>query len=433
MENLAEVIALYRQFEKQYDIWGIAGCFQEYQRLAAQEMAAQEMTADDKSFFYLRRDVIVFAALTALQYHEGQRAIDYLSLFSDETINDDGFLSLRAMCCYELKQWELAGLLFDEAYQNNPGNELLSFYRGNIHFQQGNWRAAAEAYLRALGIRKGFFEARVNAVLALRRLGEKQSAANMVDHSIVQKELVQGRIMLYPWKYSLGIGEMDYRKIPIFINSRDRLGCLEKVMDWFLKAGYENIYIMDMASTYQPLLEYYRNIQRRGIFVVYCNQNLGHTALWASGILEKLQIMTPYVYTDSDVVPDERCPMDFLQRYLEVLQQYPLIKKVGSGLRVDDITYFGAAKTQRYEREFYHAPVGPDMYYAPVDTTLALYRNYRHYHVGGDIRMTGPYMARHLPWYYDYEQLPEDELYYMQHANHSSTMSQKAKAAMEEK
>lgn len=32
-------------------------------------------------------------------------------------------------------------------------------------------------------------------------------------------------------------------------------------------------------------------------------------------------------------------------------------------------------------------------------------------------------MIRHLPWYLDRNHLPEDERYYMEHANSSSTLA----------
>ena len=63
-----------------------------------------------------------------------------------------------------------------------------------------------------------------------------------------------------------------------------------------------------------------------------------------------------------------------------------------------------------------------NVYFGGVDTTFALYRNYRHYNVHISARTTGKYMARHLPWYYDYQNLPEDERYYAEHANNSSTL-----------
>ena len=49
-------------------------------------------------------------------------------------------------------------------------------------------------------------------------------------------------------------------------------------------------------------------------------------ALWRSGILEKLNIKTPYIYTDPDVIPIEECPDDFIKKFLEILNNNLLIK-----------------------------------------------------------------------------------------------------------
>ena len=427
MGSLAKLIEQYHRYEQQYDIEAMAGCFRQLEKLN------REVPAEELQFFQHRSGVLSFGILQALQRHDGKCALEYMSCFQENAVENPVFWLLKAMCFYELSEWEQAEKIYSSARQRFPQDELIPFYLGNIHYQRREWPLALACYEQALRLKRGFFEAAVNMVLTLRRMGKRRASAAWITHPEIQKGVSGGRLQLYPWISSLYMQDADYRKIPIFINSRDRLGCLQQLISWLLRAGYENICILDMASTYGPLLEYYDAVSQQGVQVVRVSQNLGHTALWSSGILERLQVLTPYVYTDSDVVPGQQCPPDFLRHYMEILRQNPLLKKVGSGLVLDDITCFDAVETQRSEGEFYYAKVGPDMCCAPVDTTLALYRNYRHYHVGVDIRMTGPYMARHLPWYYDYEQLPEDELYYMQHANHSSTMSQKAKAAMEEK
>ena len=41
------------------------------------------------------------------------------------------------------------------------------------------------------------------------------------------------------------------------------------------------------------MLDYYSKLEKQGIWVLKLRQNLGHTALWRSGILEKLDIRTP--------------------------------------------------------------------------------------------------------------------------------------------
>lgn len=214
-----------------------------------------------------------------------------------------------------------------------------------------------------------------------------------------------------------------WRDVPIFINSRDRLGCLQQLLSWLLRAGYRRIYILDNASTYAPLLEYYKSITKtQGIHVIYL-PNLGYRALWQSGILDRLSIETVYVYTDSDVVPRPECPPDIVRRLFLLLRQYPFADKAGPGILFDDITFWDRRKVQRIHPRFYQVPVGKDVYFAPVDTTFALYRPVRSYRIFSSLRTTGSMMIRHLPWYLDRNHLPEDERYYMEHANSSSTLA----------
>jgi hypothetical protein len=62
------------------------------------------------------------------------------------------------------------------------------------------------------------------------------------------------------------------------------------------------------------------------------------------------------------------------------------------------------------------------VYIAPIDTTFALYRAGS---IGGSelkaLRTGGRYLARHLSWYLNPGHLPEEELFYMQHAGSSSS------------
>lgn len=212
------------------------------------------------------------------------------------------------------------------------------------------------------------------------------------------------------------------RQLPIFINCRDRVTCLSKLVEWLLAAGYQNLILLDNASTYQPLLVYYERVRSEQVRVVRLEENLGHTALWASGMLELLDVRTPYVYTDPDVLPTEDCPSHFLQEFVRILGAHPGIRKVGAALRYEDITFPDKKRVQVSEASFYQIPLGDEAYVANVDTTFALYRNVRFYHRGPAIRLAGCYTFRHLPWYYDYDHLPEDEQYYLDHANASSSL-----------
>lgn len=214
-----------------------------------------------------------------------------------------------------------------------------------------------------------------------------------------------------------------WRDVPIFINSRDRLNCLRQLLSWLLRAGYRRIYILDNASTYEPLLQYYKEIKEiQEINVIYL-PNLGYKAIWQSGILNRLSIETVYVYTDSDVVPCPECPQDIVRRLFLLLRQYPFADKAGPGIIFDDITFWDRERVQMIHPGFYQVPVGKNVYFAPLDTTFALYRPVRSYRIFSSLRTVDDMMIRHLPWYLDRNHLPEDERYYLEHANSSSTLA----------
>jgi len=130
-----------------------------------------------------------------------------------------------------------------------------------------------------------------------------------------------------------------------------------------------------------------------------------------------MEISTPYVYTDPDVLPIERCPKNFVKRLMEILDS-------NHGLVWEDVTFFDKEETQRRESNFYAgSQIGDNLFYAQVDTTFALYSNVRHYSLRFSVRTTGNLMAYHLPWYFDYDNLPDDEKYYMEHADKNSVTS----------
>lgn len=298
-------------------------------------------------------------------------------------------------------------------------NETVLFHLGNISAYKGDLPRALTYYREALGIRKYYPEVFINIALLAEQMGDsdlgRQMPLNEEDGKLLDRREFQER-------RRREMPETNPWQIPIFINARDRLDCLRQLVDWLRQAGYEKIYILDNASTYQPLLDYYGTLEEQGIWVLKLRQNLGHTALWQSGILEKLDIRTPYIYTDPDVLPLEECPKDFVAELLGLLRKYPWLEKAGLGLYYEDITYFDAAAKRNWEKMFYQVPVEAGVYFAPVDTTLALYRDARHYCIEEAVRTGGRLMCRHLPWYYDYERLPEDERYYLEHASESSTL-----------
>ena len=212
----------------------------------------------------------------------------------------------------------------------------------------------------------------------------------------------------------------NYKKIPIFINSRDRVECLSQLVEWFLFHGYVNIFILDNASTYPPLKSYYDSLKKTPVKIIFLEANLGHCALWKSNVLDKLSVNTPYIYTDPDVLPIDMCPDNVVLYMLKVLKQNKTIQKVGLSLRIDDVL---AKDIIQQERQFWELEFAPNLYYAYTDTTFALYRAGRRFYINEAIRIGYPYMCSHLPWYYDQNNLPVDEKYYIEHANKSSSFA----------
>lgn len=375
----------------------------------------------------------LLAALFAMQRGEYGKALQCLQHYNLHCLGGFFFRTRPflyyyfAMVAYGLKDYATAERAFREYFRHeeHQKDETAYLHFGNCCFRQQKWTQALDAYGKALELRGNFPEATINIGLAAKKLGDEATAKTLAsDAATFHGIITRGTLCEDPLEFALAIPQnLSIWDIPIFINSRDRLGTLQKLVDWLCTAGYRFVYILDNDSTYPPLLGYYRELETHipNVRVVRLGKNIGHTALWDSRILEKLQIDIPYVYTDSDVVPTEDCPQDILKDMIRILQKYPFLKKVGLGLKIDDITYFDKKTTEQIESGQYRYNLEKELYFSGVDTTFALYRNYHHYNLYVAARTTGRRMARHLPWYYDYENLPEDEKYYMEHANKSAS------------
>lgn len=200
----------------------------------------------------------------------------------------------------------------------------------------------------------------------------------------------------------------DWQRVPVYINCRDRVRDLRCLVAWLENAGYENIVLLDNASTYPELLEFYDKSPHR---VMRLGANLGSRSLWQSG----LQLNDWFVYTDPDVVPTEDCPDDVIEHLHGLLERHPQYPKAGLGLYLDDVPE--AMVSLPWERSL----VAPNMRIEPgafagdcmVDTTFALHRPGTPHTLRG-IRCGWPYQARHSSWYVT--EPDEEDRYYLAHA-----------------
>jgi len=214
----------------------------------------------------------------------------------------------------------------------------------------------------------------------------------------------------------------DWKSVPIIINSFNRLGYLKRQVKYLLDNEYTNIYIIDNNSTYLPLLEFYKESK---LNVFYLSDNVGYLALWQSPVFDYFSDEY-YVYTDSDVVPDESTPNDFIKVFAALLDKYSFLDKVGFSLKIDDLPEESKLTIAIVEHElkFWVYGIGNAFYFSPIDTTFALYRpNAKGGWWLNSGRTQQPYVAQHLPWYEDEKSLSEDDSFYYNSTNKSTHWS----------
>lgn len=207
---------------------------------------------------------------------------------------------------------------------------------------------------------------------------------------------------------------------PLIINNFNRLEYLKQLLAWLEKAGMKRVFILDNASSYPPLLEFYRNCKYPAFIL---DENVGHTAFWDTNfaLLFKNQ---HYILSDPDVVPIEECPLNVIEYFYKLLDKYPEITKVGFGLKIDDLPdhYSRKKEVVEWEKQFWKEEIEPGVYKADIDTTFALYRPNTWYQQKGKTLRTGyPFFMKHLPWYINDENLNQEENFFRKTASKKSS------------
>ena len=211
--------------------------------------------------------------------------------------------------------------------------------------------------------------------------------------------------------------------INAIIINRDLLSPLQHTVEFLRKEPrIDNIYIIDQASTYQPLLDWYKTIPEN---VYYCSDNHGPHHAWDAKFYHMRE--GHFILTDPDC-DYTGVPEDWLDKMLEVLDNSPFFK-VGFSLRIDDLpdTEVGRAAFN-HESQFWKSKTkyGWD---AHIDTTFALYRPNSAFSYDA-IRLDKPYCIKHLPWYLKADKLSDEWKYYLDHCSYVSTWGNRIKLPM---
>jgi hypothetical protein len=227
-------------------------------------------------------------------------------------------------------------------------------------------------------------------------------------------------------KVGRGEGEM-VNTINIWINNYNRLTTTRALAAYFDDVSDCRVIVIDNASTYPPLLDWYRGCSYE---VVRLEENLGHLAPWRTGLVRRRSKRGLYAVTDPDL-DLTACPKDLLNVLELGLRRYPDRRKAGLGLEIGDLPacFPWRRKIRTHSARFWSSPLDDLFFDAPVDTTFALYRSGvsylqdRRWSVKNCLRTNYPYIARHVPWYLDPRDLSEEERYYCEHANGSSNIA----------
>lgn len=203
-----------------------------------------------------------------------------------------------------------------------------------------------------------------------------------------------------------------------FIIFRDRVTYASRCAQALSTAGLD-VCIVDQGSTWPPARAWLDVSEARGIQVL--RKGGGHPReLWAWDPFRSACGSERYVVTDPDVVPTADCPADWVS-YLEKVLDDSDYPKAGLGLTTDTIpeSYQHRDHVISWERQFWEHPTGTGgIYAAPIDTTLALYQPLsEHTAFTIEALRTGPpYVADHLAWYEDLDNLTPELQYYHEHA-----------------
>lgn len=230
---------------------------------------------------------------------------------------------------------------------------------------------------------------------------------------------------------------MDYTKphIPIFIITHNRLEILKRSVDSYEKFISHPIRIIffNVASTYQPTLDYMASKEKEGC-KIYTSKINNHK-LVINAIKDYLHHHPQceyYVVTDPDIELDD-VNDDILDFYIHVLNTTG-VNSVGPMLRIDDIPDYYPRKQnvidghghQFWKRPRYRIHYKNNKFsfiHCNTDTTfqLASRKNIpSNFPNGNSIRCLSPYSARHLDWYLDPNNLPPCQKYYAQECSNTS-------------
>ena len=199
-----------------------------------------------------------------------------------------------------------------------------------------------------------------------------------------------------------------------------------------IKKYNHNIILLDNNSSYQPLLDYYKEIKNElkdKIEIRLLEQNYGHTVY----LQLKNTLPDIYILSDPDLQLNNNMPNNFAEILLNISNKYK-IYKVGCALDLSDMNnfiecpnYTNNKSIYAHEIQFWKNKIIDEyeIYNASIDTTFCLINNnYLTDDTIKGIRIAGNFTTKHLPWYKDYikTNITTDEINHWKKNNKSSSI-----------
>lgn len=202
---------------------------------------------------------------------------------------------------------------------------------------------------------------------------------------------------------------------PIILTNMNRFGtCKKMVDDLFNLNGNSRITIIDNASTYPPLLKWYDEI-KTDVAIIRNPENLGPWTFFYGGNFSSVPDEY-YIYSDADLELNPKMPYNWQEIMLENINKYS--RKASLVLRLDDIpdSYEFKSNIINHQSVCWYDSGTPDLYRAITDMTFSMDKK-SNGHRYESMRLGGDFACRHIPWYIDFNNISEEEIYYLEHIN----------------
>lgn len=199
---------------------------------------------------------------------------------------------------------------------------------------------------------------------------------------------------------------------PIYITNMNRLTTTKNMVEDLFKLNPNSrITIIDNASTYAPLLQWYEEIKGE-IEIIRHKDNKGCWSFFYSGYSAACKDEY-YIYSDADLELNPSMPYNWQEVLMDYHKKYD--RKASLVLRLDDVPEGELKEKIKFHQQVCWGKTEEEnVWHGVTDMTFSFDAKHAGYRYSS-VRIGGNFACRHIPWYLDFNNLPEEEKYYLQH------------------